>query len=273
MTTEFKHLKCVGENFWNLRSSLVMFRFVDIGTHMSFIRLSTGKFLVIDCIDLSNKAVKREVDTLTENGSLIEAVLGVHPFHTLFFPAFQQLYPNAGYYGTPRHLRNFVDMKWSGSLGDEATRCLWEAEEVFLRIPDGAEFEFPPAEDVHFSSVVVFHAHSKTLHVDDTINYFHGAGWVLRLLGKKDNLMEFWSLEKGLDHTPESPRMFKAWVEHIIHDWDFDNICAAHNNNKIGDAKRLLEEALHTAQPEFDRLALKWKSVVSKKCTKQCNKK
>ena len=37
--TEFKHLVAVGDNFWNLRSSLVMFHLIDIGTHMSFIRL------------------------------------------------------------------------------------------------------------------------------------------------------------------------------------------------------------------------------------------
>jgi hypothetical protein len=237
-----------------------MFKFIDIGTHMSFIRLSTGKFVVVDCIDLSNPAVKKEVDILTENGALIEAVLGVHPFHTLFFPVFQKLYPLASYYGTPRHLRNFPDMNWTGSLGDEDTRALWESEGVFMRIPAGAEFEFPPAEDVHFSSVVVFHSGSKTLHVDDTINYFHGAGWILRLLGKKDHLMEFWPLEKGLNHTKESPELFKEWVEQILHDWDFENICAAHNNATRGDAKRLLEAALLTAQPEFDRLTLKWSS-------------
>jgi hypothetical protein len=263
--TTFKHLKAIGENFWNLRSSLVMFKFIDIGTHMSFIRLSTGKFLVLDCIDLSNKSVKREVDELTENGNLIEAVLGVHPYHTLFFPAFQKLYPNATYYGTPRHLRNFSDMNWAGCLGDEATRGLWEQEGVFMRIPEGAEFEFAPAEDVHFSSVVVFHAPSKTIHVDDTFQYFHGAGWILRLLGKKDNLMEFWPLEKGLNHTSEAPHQFKEWVERLIEDWDFDNMCAAHNNTKIGDAKKLLQAALVRAQPEFDRLSAKWKTSTDKK--------
>lgn len=260
MTHNFKHLKCIAPNFWNLRSALVMFHFVDIGTHMSFIRLSTGKFLIVDCIDLSNKVIKKEVDELTENGTLIEAVLGVHPFHTLFFPAFQKLYPQAPYYGTPRHLRNFPELDWAGSLLDDKTRALWESEGVFLRIPEGSNFEFPPAEDVHFSSVVVFHSPSKTIHVDDTINYFHGAGWILRLLGKRDHLMEFWNLEKGLTHSPEAPGQFKQWVEQLLQDWEFENICAAHNNVVIGDAKHLLEVALQNAQPEFDRLSLKWSS-------------
>ena len=213
-SSQFKHLLPVGENFYNLRSSLYMFKFVNIGTQMSFIRLSSGKFLVVDCIDLSSKAVKAEVDQLTENGSLIEAVLGVHPFHTLFFPSFRKMYPNASYYGTPRHLRNLPDMNWSGSLGDESTRSLWEEEGIFMRIPDGAEFE-NPREDVHFSSVVLFHSPSKTLHVDDTINYFENSSLPLRLLGKKDGLMEFWMLEKGLDHTSDSPVKFKTWVERI----------------------------------------------------------
>ena len=49
--TEFKHLVAVGDNFWNLRSSLVMFHLIDIGTHMSFIRL-VSVVVVVDDWDL-----------------------------------------------------------------------------------------------------------------------------------------------------------------------------------------------------------------------------
>lgn len=257
--SSFRLLKQVSHDFYNLHTSLVMFRVIDISTHMSLIRLSSGKFLVIDCVDISNPQVRNDIDELTENGTLIESVIGVHPFHTLFFPSFHQIYPHAKYYGTPRHLRNIQNINWSGSLGDDDTRSLWESEGVFMRIPAGAEFEFPPAEDIHFSSVVVLHAPSKTIHVDDTFNYFHGSGWILRLLGKKDDKMEFWNLEKGLNHTAESPRLFKEWVQQLLDDWDFDNICAAHNNNKIGGAKELLKNTLLQAQVEFDRLSAKWK--------------
>lgn len=257
----FKHLTLVGDNFWNLRSSLVMMGVFDIGTHMSFVRLSSGKFLVIDCVDLqANAAAKEEVDELTDRGALIEAVIGVHPFHTLFFPAFHKLYPNAAYYGTPRHFRNFTDIPWVASLQEEGVRGTWESEGVFMRIPDGAEFVHPE-NDVHFSSVVLFHAPSKTIHVDDTFQYFYGAGCLLRCFGKKDGLMEFWPLEKGLDHKKDAPHQFKLWVEELIRDWDFDNICSAHNNNKIGGAKICLQNALTKANPEFDRLSKKWGSL------------
>lgn len=45
---------------------------VDIGTHMSFLRLESGKFLVVDCLDLL-PSQKKEIDDLTANGTLIEA--------------------------------------------------------------------------------------------------------------------------------------------------------------------------------------------------------
>ena len=32
----------------------------------------------------------------------------------------------------------------------------------------------------------------------------------------------------GLLPTPEAPYQFKEFIEGILRDWDFDNICAAH---------------------------------------------
>ena len=213
---------------------------------------------MIDCIDISKQDIKKEIDLLTDNGTLIEAVIGVHPFHTLFFPSFHQQYPTASYYGTPRHLRNFQDISWKGSLLDEEVRSLWEGEGVFMRIPDGAEFD-TPAEDNHFSSVLVYHERSRTLHVDDTINYLTDVGFILRLLGKNGK-MEFWQLEKGLYHTEEAPRQFREFIERIIHDWDFDNICAAHNSIMVGGAKQRLQETLVKANRALEGLSRKWGS-------------
>ena len=51
---------------------------------MSFIRLESGRFLVVDCVDVSSPARKREIDELTANGTLIEA--GVFSsFYSFFF--------------------------------------------------------------------------------------------------------------------------------------------------------------------------------------------
>lgn len=105
---------------------------------MSLIELHNGNFLVIDTVILSDQR-KRELDELTSNGTKIEAVLAVHPFHTLAYSAFYKMYPNVEYYGTPRHLRKLTEIKWTGQLDDAENKALlskWSPE-VELRIPAG----------------------------------------------------------------------------------------------------------------------------------------
>jgi hypothetical protein len=233
----------IGPGFWNLRGSFTFaMGLVDIGTHCSLIKLSSGKFLLIDTIAFSDKAL-RELNELTSNGTLIEAVIATHPFHTVYFPPFFQKYPNLTYIGTPRHIKRGNGVNWTGNVLDEDVQRRWETYGVHMRIPDGAEFENPD-ENNHFSSVLVFHAPSRTIHVDDTIMFFKQPGCVLRLLGKADGTMEFWDLKKGLRPTEQAPAEFQAWVEKLLHDWDFDNICTAHTGNKVGGAKQQLRDAL-----------------------------
>ena len=129
-------LRQIGPGFWNVRGRFkILAKLIDIETHMSFIKLHNGNFLVIGTIELDDE-LRQEINHLTENGKKIEAVLGIHPFHTLAFPAFYQSYPNAMYYGTPRHLRRLTQIPWIASLDDCQMRRKWEPE-VQLRIPSG----------------------------------------------------------------------------------------------------------------------------------------
>lgn len=248
----------IGPGFWNLRASLTFaFGAIDIGTQMSFLRLNNGRFLVVDTCDVS-ASTKREIDELTENGSLIEAVIGTHPFHTMYFTSFYKLYPNTKYYGTPRHLRNNKVVPWAGDMNDEAVRNQWESEGVSIRIPDGADF-VNPAENNHFTSAFVLHRASRTLHDDDTVMYFQNPGFVLRLAGARDGTMDFHlsTLKEGLYPTEEAPMQFYRWVEKLLEDWDFDNLVAAHTGVKIGGAKAQLTEVLAKYKPKFEALSKK----------------
>lgn len=243
----------VAPGFWNIRGKLKMILgLVDVGTHMSLMRLSSGKFLVLDTVEVA-PPLKEKLDKLTDNGRLIEAVLATHPFHTLFFPPFFDLYPGTQVYGTPRHLRKFPHLPWAGSVLDVLGR--WEPE-VSMRIPDGAEFD-APAEANHFSSVVVLHRPSRTVHVDDTIMFYENPGLALRLACCRPGSMTFHPtmLTVGLHPTAEAPLQFKAWVERLLEDWDFDNICTAHMGNRIGGAKAKLQETLAAATPALEGLA------------------
>lgn len=130
-------MRSFGNGFYNVRVPFQI-NLLEIGTHMSLIQLHNGNFLVIDTV-VMNDQLKNELDELTNNGTKIEAVLAVHPFHTLAYSAFHKMYPNVKYYGTPRHLRRLTEIKWTGQLDDAENKALlskW-APEVELRIPAG----------------------------------------------------------------------------------------------------------------------------------------
>jgi hypothetical protein len=232
-----------------------------VGTHMSFIKLDSGKFLVIDTCRITPQA-KLAIDDLTQDGTLIEAVIATHPYHTLFFPAFYEMYPNAKYYGTPRHIRNFTNISWEGDVSNESIRRLWESHGIFMRIPDGAEFN-NPSPDNHFSCCFVYHNPSRTIHVDDTIMYFESPGCILRCANKRAGKMEFWDLQKGLYSTPEAPIQFKMWVQQMLLDWDFVNLCTAHTGNRIGDAKICVTETLAEAEAQLNAIMAERSSTTS----------
>ncbi|CAF0931040.1 unnamed protein product [Adineta ricciae] len=249
----------VGSQFWNIRVNFKKFAgLVDIGSHMSLIQLRNGNFLIINPVILTDHS-RSEVDCLTENGTTIEAVIGVHPFHTLAFPSFYKIYPNAKYYGTPRHLRRLKQIPWAGSLDDCQIRRKWEPE-VEMRIPAGAEFVNPlPESSNHFVSVFVFHRPSRTLHVDDTIVYGDHPSFLLKLIGFKHGTMAFHPSIKGsgLYPTVEAPSQFRSWMEKILNDWNFDNICCAHSGVKMGGAHELVSQLVNAAESLFTKLSEK----------------
>jgi len=254
--TTTQRLTPIGNNFWNVRSRFVKFKgLVDIGTHMSIIKLANGNYLLFSTVPLTDD-LKQEIDALTDNGKKIEAFVAKHPFHPLAFPGFYQAYPNVPFYGTPRHIRVQKDIKWTGDVNDVGIQKKWEPE-VFMRIPAGAEFVAPVPESYnHFNCMWVFHPESKTIHVDDTINYFSNPSMIMKVAGKKKGCMEFHDSLKGpaLFPKPESPKQLKEWCDAVIKDWDFDNMCCAHIGNKIGGAKDSFKEVLANSQPLFDKL-------------------
>jgi hypothetical protein len=243
----------VATGFYNIRASFKVKGIVDIGTHMSLAKLTNGKFLVIDTVPFDDE-LKKEFDTLTNNGTNIEAVIATHPFHTLAFPAFYKMFPNLPYYGTPRHIRNQKDIPWAGDIMNELKR--WEPD-IQMRIPSGSEFIAPvPEKSNHFNSVWVYYPASRTLHVDDTIMYFENPSTIFKLIGKKPNVIEFHPTLKteGLHPTEAAPIQFKKWVEDVLRDWEFDTVCTAHVGVRQGGAHALLKEALAKAEPEFEKL-------------------
>jgi len=190
-----------------------------------------------------------------------ESLILTHPFHLAHFPAFAKNYPNVQYYGTPRHLRKFPDIKWAGDLFECATRSTW-APEIDIRIPAGMEFVRPlPEKTNHMCGLFVFHEASRTIHQNDTLMLGYHPNIILKVDGYRHHKMRFHKCitGPGLLPDPESPFVFKNWLLDIITDWDFDNVVAGHMGLMIGGAKAELQKLIIRSEPLFKTLHKKYK--------------
>ncbi|KAJ3400122.1 hypothetical protein HDU80_007245 [Chytriomyces hyalinus] len=253
-------LREIGPGCWNLRAPFyILGGLINVGTHMSFIRLSSGKFVAVSAVDLDAEA-KAEVDRLTANGKNIESVLATNPFHTMAFEPFYALYPDARYYGTPRHIRNIKTIPWAGSVADDAVLKMYEPE-IEMRIPAGAEFNDPKPEATnHFSGLVVYHRASKTLLCDDCFSVHKDPNVLLRLAtGATPNSIGFhWSLKnQALHKSPGAAKLFYGWMLSLVKDWNFENMCCAHGDGvMIGGARGALQTGLDKLKPSLDEFSV-----------------
>jgi hypothetical protein len=262
--SDFKYLQKIGPGFWNIRSPFEMFKF-EVGTHMALAELGDGSFVAIDTVNLTLPGLKEEIDTLTENGTKITAVLATHPFHTLFFPGFHSAYPATAsrqYFGMPRHLRNLPEIAWSGPIMSVFTK--WP--ELEMLIPEGGEYDDPkPPNSNHLMNVFVFHKQSKTVFNDDCVYHIQrkDLGWFGKFMSwfvkaVKPGMHFHPSLTgPGLYHTAEAPFKFQMSIEKIL-TWDFENLCTAHNSNSIGTAKQELRELLERTMKKLQQLSNKY---------------
>jgi hypothetical protein len=255
----------VGNKFWNIRGSFYKYCF-DIGTQMSIVCLTSmtpNKYLIIDAVDLNNSD-KDYIDYLTQNGTLIEAVLLTHPFHTESVPNLLSYYPNVKYYGTPRHLRMFPSIKWAGDLTKHMKD--WENDGIFLKIPYGTEIDpQSPKEEVDalsppnaMGSIWVFHQPSGTLHVNDTLCVFNkeSDNWFFSLCCCiYPNDLFFWPfLKKGLATSKEAPKQFQKFIEEILQEWEFNNLVVSHNGILLGNAKQAIRDSYERTKPKIQSL-------------------
>ena len=101
----------VGNGFWNIRGSFKIAGLIDIGTQISLIQRANGKFVFLDSYTLSDD-LAAEIEQITGGSENVEAILNLHPFHTVHVQAMHQRYPKARLHGTARHVERFADLPW-----------------------------------------------------------------------------------------------------------------------------------------------------------------
>ena len=228
------HTIHVAEGFWNVRGSFKIGGVLDVGTQASLVRRKNGKFIFLDAYTVT-AGVKKEIGELTRDGAEVEVILNVHPFHTVHVKKAHRQYPGAKLYGTARHRSHFPELPWESFRTEDPALHELYAEDLEFSVPRGVDF-ISKNENVHFSSVLVLHRSSKTIHVDDTLMYFR-LPRLLRVLGQTDTMSFHPTLAKALERRKGAARGFREWAETLLERWsDAENLCAAHNGALI--AKR-----------------------------------
>jgi hypothetical protein len=232
-----EHILKISEDFWNIRGDFKIGGIVNIGTHCSLIRRGNGKFLLLDAYTLDGK-IKAQIDALTNSGKDIEAIINLHPFHTIHVQHSHQQFPGAKLYGTKRHLYKFPDLPWQAELSESRECADLFADDLEFSVPAGVDF-ISSNEHLHFSSVLAYHKASKTIHADDTLMYLQLPG----LLGKiKKPVLSFHpTLAKTLENRAGAVDDFRTWARQLAERWgNAENFCAAHSAT-------LIDEENHSA--------------------------
>ena len=162
-----RRLVNLGSGFWNVRCSMKVAGIINVGTQVSIVRLQSGRFVFLDSYTL-NGEIRELVMGLTQDGSLVEAVLNLHPFHTLHCAAMARDFPAAKFYGSERHHRVCPSVPWETERVESVAVAEKYSRDLEFSLPAGITY-FSENEKVHAGSLLAFHPASGSLHVDDTL--------------------------------------------------------------------------------------------------------
>lgn len=223
----------VAENFWNIRGSFRIGGVVDIGTQASLVKLVSGNFLLLDSYAM-NETLREEVNDILDDKGEIEAIVNLHPFHTVHVERMHELFPEARLHGTQRHLDRFPELPWEEVRSEDRELHEWYSDDLDFTIPRGVDF-ISASENVHFSSVLAYHRASATIHVDDTLMYIR-LPRLLGLVGLRDRLSFHPTLAMALEKREGAAVVFRLWAEELIDTWgEAENICAAHSGRLLAE--------------------------------------
>ncbi|QJR05833.1 hypothetical protein HH800_26715 (plasmid) [Sphingobium yanoikuyae] len=219
-------MKQLADDFWNFRGRFKIAGLIDVGTHMSLVRRRTGRFLLIDSYGVSG-ADRDALLKLTDNGAAIDAIINVHPFHTLHCRAAHEVAPGARLFGTQRHRDQAPELPWEKDrIEDGATQA--QFDELAFSVPDGLDL-VTSDESVHAASVLVRHRPSGIVHVDDTLMVLAAPG-LLRYVLPQSRMRFHPRLAKALQHRAGAADDFTSWARGLAESWAGTRIvCAAHS--------------------------------------------
>ncbi len=242
------------DGFWNFRGDFRIAGVVNVGTHLSLVQRPDGRFLVLDSYNLEG-ADCAALLSLTDNGRAVDAILNVHPFHTLHCAAMHASFPGVPLIGTARHRQRLPELPWAdGAIEDAVTQAQF-ADTLDFSIPAGVDFVCPD-DKVHVASVLVRHRASGIVHVDDTINVLSPPS-LLKPVLPEPRLRFHPMLARALQQRGGAADEYAAWARDLADRWAGTPIvCAAHSAIRRLDPdgwRAEMLDALNHVRPALDR--------------------
>ena len=239
----------LGAGFWNIRGTFRLGGVLNIGTQCSLVELASGRFVFLDSYTLTDD-VRAQVMALTNNGQDVEAVLNLHPFHTVHCAQMAKDFPQATFYGSSRHHKKVPEVQWADDLV-ESDVVAERYPELKFSLSQGVHY-IAPNEMIHAGSLLAFHPASKSLHVDDT---FMSPPTKL-LEAVLPELLLHPTTKKALKNEPNAGKEYCDWASNLADDWrDVRNFCAAHSylvKFKDGEFEKALLKAIAKARPKLE---------------------
>lgn len=239
----------LGAGFWNIRGTFRLGGVLNIGTQCSLVKLASGRFVFLDSYTLTDD-VRAQVMALTNNGQDVEAVLNLHPFHTVHCAQMAKDFPQATFYGSSRHQKKVPEVQWADNLV-ESDAVAERYPELKFSLSQGVHY-IAPNEMIHAGSLLAFHPASKSLHVDDT---FMSPPTKL-LEAVLPELLLHPTTKKALKNEPNAGKEYCDWASNLADDWrDVRNFCAAHSylvKFKDGEFEKALLKAIAKARPKLE---------------------
>jgi hypothetical protein len=216
-----------GNGFWNARGSFRIAGVLEGGTHASLVAMEGGRFLWLDSVTLTGDALDGAM-ALTDGGKKVDAILNLHPFHTMHCEWAHRQFPGARLYGTARHKAQLPGLKWEEELVEGEGVAARFAGLLDLSVPRGIDF-ISTKNRVHTSSVLALHKASGTVHSDDTLSYTV-LPFPIRLLKEETAVFFHPRLPAALEERPGAAAEFRVWARALAERWsDARRLCAAHN--------------------------------------------
>lgn len=189
---------------------------------------------------------------LTDNGQKVEAVLNLHPFHTVHCAQMAKDFPQAIFYGSSRHHTKVPEVQWAEDLV-ESEAVAQRYPELEFSIVRGIDY-ISSNEMIHAGSLLAYHPASKSLHVDDTFI----SPPIKALEAILPELMLHPTTKQALKDKPNAGQQYCDWATNLAHEWqDVRHFCAAHSHLVTfhkGEFKKSLLKAINKARPKLENI-------------------